>query len=94
MNGELLISKAPFARLVREIAQERRADIRFRADAVQALQEAAENHLVNILSRMYTDCDNNCDIANRPSKLSLFAPRKACHIDGQGYEVVSVYLER
>jgi histone H3 len=45
----LLISKAPFARLLREIALDFKADIRWSAQAVLAMQEAAEYYLVRLL---------------------------------------------
>lgn len=43
-----LIKRAPFQRLVREIAQQARPDIRFRAETVFALQEAAESFLTGL----------------------------------------------
>ena len=45
---ELLIRKLPFQRLVREIAQDFKADLRFQSKAIQALQEAAESYLVGL----------------------------------------------
>ncbi|OSX74690.1 hypothetical protein BU14_0272s0008 [Porphyra umbilicalis] len=45
-SGELLISKLPFQRLVREIAQEYTNSPRFSASAVLALQEASGAYLV------------------------------------------------
>ncbi|CAM6112360.1 unnamed protein product [Calypogeia fissa] len=45
---DLLIRKHPFQRLVRELAQEFKADLRFQSHAVLALQEAAETYLVGI----------------------------------------------
>ncbi|KAJ0789895.1 putative transcription factor Hap3/NF-YB family [Helianthus annuus] len=45
---ELLICKAPFQRLVREIAQALKSDLRFQSHAVLALQEAAEAYLVGL----------------------------------------------
>lgn len=45
---ELLIRKLPFQRLVREIAQEYKADLRFQSAAVGALQEASEAYLVSL----------------------------------------------
>ena len=45
-STELLIRKLPFQRLVREIAQDFKSDLRFRAQAIFALQEAAESYLV------------------------------------------------
>ena len=45
---ELLIRKLPFQRLVREIAQDFKTDLRFQSSAVLALQEAAEAYLVGL----------------------------------------------
>jgi histone H3 len=47
-STELLIRKLPFQRLVREIAQEYKSDLRFQSQAVLALQEAAEAYLVGL----------------------------------------------
>ena len=44
----LLIKKLPFQRLVREIAQDYKHDLRFQASALEALQEAAEAYLVGL----------------------------------------------
>ena len=44
----LLIKRAPFARLVREIAQGCRQDLQFQNTAIGALQEAAEAYLVGL----------------------------------------------
>jgi len=45
-STDLLIKKLPFQRLVREIAQDFKCDLRFRRDSILALQEAAEAFLV------------------------------------------------
>ena len=47
-STELLIRKLPFNRLVREIAQDFKTDLRFQAQAILALQEAAEAYLVGL----------------------------------------------
>ena len=47
-SSELLIRKAPFQRLVKEIAQGLHADLRFQSTAVLALQEASEAYLVSL----------------------------------------------
>jgi len=47
-STELLIRRLPFQRLVREIAQDYKADLRFQSSALNALQEAAEAHLVSV----------------------------------------------
>ncbi|CAI0460107.1 unnamed protein product [Linum tenue] len=41
-------NKLPFQRLVREIAQDFKTDLRFQSSAVSALQEAAEAYLVGL----------------------------------------------
>ncbi|CAG9320669.1 unnamed protein product [Blepharisma stoltei] len=45
---ELLVRKHPFQRLVREIAQEYKTDLRFQSSAVLALQEAAESYHIGL----------------------------------------------
>ena len=44
----LLIKRAPFARLVKEIAQDLMVEMRFWSSAISALQEAAEAYLVGL----------------------------------------------
>ncbi len=46
-STDLLIPKAPFQRLVREIAQDFKFDLRFTPEGLKAIQEAAEQYLVN-----------------------------------------------
>ena len=47
-STELLIRKLPFQRLVREIAQDLKTDLRFQCAAISALQEASESYLVGL----------------------------------------------
>ena len=47
-STELLIRKLPFQRLVREIAQEFKTELRFQSSAIAALQEASEAYLVSL----------------------------------------------
>ena len=47
-STELLIRKLPFNRLVREIAQDFKTELRFQVQAIGALQEAAEAYLVGL----------------------------------------------
>lgn len=47
-STELLIRKLPFQRLVREIAQDFKTDLRFQTTAILALQEASEAYLVGL----------------------------------------------
>ena len=59
---ELLIRKLPFQRLVREIAQDFKTDLRFQSSAVMALQEASEAYLVGLF-----EDTNLCDANVLPS---------------------------
>ena len=47
-SAELLIKKLPFQRLVREIAQDIKPDLRFQGSSLLALHEAAEFYLIGI----------------------------------------------
>jgi histone H3 len=47
-STDLLIRKAAFQRLVREVAQDFRADLRFQSSAILALQESGEAYLVGL----------------------------------------------
>jgi histone H3 len=47
-STDLLIRKLPFQRVVREIAQQFKSDLRFQSQAVLALQEASEAYLVGL----------------------------------------------
>ena len=59
-TSSLLIWKLPFQRLVREIAQDYKTDLRFQSVAILCLQEAAEAYLV----RLFDDA-NLCAIHAR-----------------------------
>ena len=47
-STDLLIRKLPFQRLVREIAQDFKKDLRFQSTAILALHEASEAYLVGL----------------------------------------------
>jgi histone H3 len=47
-STELLIRKLPFQRLVREVANDFKPDLRFQSHAIMALQEASEAYLVSL----------------------------------------------
>jgi len=49
-STDLLIRKLPFQRLVREVAQRLKPDLRFQSAAVAALQEASEVYLVGLFA--------------------------------------------
>lgn len=48
-STRLLMPKASFQRLVREIGQDFKEDVRFKAEALLALQEATEGYVIDIL---------------------------------------------
>ncbi|XP_058839580.1 histone H3-like [Topomyia yanbarensis] len=47
-STELLIRKLPFQRLIREIVQDVKTDLRFQSSAIMALQEDSEAYLVGL----------------------------------------------
>ena len=47
-STDLLVRKAPFQRLVREVTQDFKGDLRFQSTAILALQEASEAYLVGL----------------------------------------------
>ena len=49
-STNLLLRKAPFQRLVRELAGNYKEGLRFASSAVLALQEATESYIVSVLS--------------------------------------------
>ena len=49
-STEMLIARAPFSRLVREIAESHKAGLRFQSSAVAAIQEATEAFVISLLS--------------------------------------------
>jgi histone H3/H4 len=57
-STDLLIRKLPFQRLVREIAQDYKQDLRFQSTAILALQEASEAYLVALFEVHTTGLSN------------------------------------
>lgn len=68
-STELLIRKLPFQRLVREIAQDFKTDLRFQSSAVVALQEASESYLVGLF-----EDTNLCAIHAKRVTMYVYAP--------------------
>ena len=50
-NTENLLRKTPFQRLVREIAQDHKTDLRWTTDSLNALQAASEAYLLDMFQR-------------------------------------------
>ena len=63
----LLIAKAPFKRIVCEVAKQKGPHIRFQRDAIEALQEAAEAFLVSMFQDTNLICigDRHCTIKKK-----------------------------
>ncbi len=55
-NTDLLIRKAPFQRLVKEIATDLKSDLQMQSTALLALQEALEAYLVRLFEDSY-ECE-------------------------------------
>ena len=75
---KLLIQKLPFSRLVREIAQDFKIDLRFQSQAIGALQEASEAYLV----RLFEDT-NLCAIHAKRVTIMPKDIQLACRIRGE-----------
>ena len=61
-STDLLVAKLPFERLVRELAQEFKDDVRFSKTAMYALQSASEDYLTNLFGDAMTTC---CDFGGK-----------------------------
>ncbi|XP_034352314.1 histone H3.3A-like [Arvicanthis niloticus] len=65
-----LIRKLPFQRLVREIAQDFKTDLRFQSAAIGALQEASEAYLVGLFEETLCVIHNK-RVTIRPKDIQL-----------------------
>jgi histone H3 len=70
-STDLLIRKLPFQRLVREIAQEFKSELRFQSSAILALQEAAEAYLVSVFEDTNLCCIHARRVTIMPKDLQL-----------------------
>ncbi len=69
-----IIPRAPFSRLVREIAQNASPvgmSIRFKADAIQALRVAAEAHIINVFEKTQKAAIHRDSVTIRPKDMRL-----------------------
>ncbi|XP_054420918.1 uncharacterized protein LOC129063855 [Pteronotus mesoamericanus] len=87
-STELLIRKLPFQRLVREIAQDFKTDLRFQSSAVMALQEACEAYLVGLF-----EDTNLCAIHAKRVTIMPKDIQLARRIRGERAQNVSVMAE-
>lgn len=77
-STELLLRKLPFQRLVREVSQEFKADLRFQSHAVMALQEASEAYL----TALFEDA-NECAIHAKRQTIQVKDIQLARRIRGE-----------
>ena len=70
-STDLLIKKAPFQRLVREIAQDFKSDLRFQSTAVLCLHEAAEAHLIGVFEDTNLACIHAKRVTIMPKDMQL-----------------------
>ena len=81
-STDLLIRKLPFQRLVREIAQDFKSDLRFQGSAVLALQEAAEAYLVGLFedTNLCAIHAKRVTIMPKDIQLARYVGHLSCHI--------------
>jgi histone H3 len=77
-NTDLLIRKAPFQRLVKEIATDLKLDLRLQSTALLALQEASEAYLVHLF-----EDSNECAIHAKHVTITPKDIQLAQHIRGE-----------
>jgi histone H3 len=70
-STDLLIRRLPFQRLVREIAEEFKSELRFQSSAILALQEAAEAYLVSVFEDTNLCCIHARRVTIMPKDLQL-----------------------
>jgi histone H3 len=70
-STELLIRKLPFQRLVREIAQDFKTDLRFQSTAILALQEASEAYIVGLFEDSNLCCIHAKRVTLMPKDIQL-----------------------
>ena len=74
---ELLIRRMPFQRLVREIAQEFKPDLRFQSTAILAIQEASEAYLVSFFEATQLSAIHAKRVTILPKDMQLVARMRA-----------------
>ena len=79
-STDLLIRKAPFQRLVRDLAREKSAEVRFQSSALMALQESVEAYLVGLF-----EDTNLCSIHARRVTIMVRDVKLARRIRGEKF---------
>ena len=70
-STELLCHKLPMSRLIREIAQDFKTDLRFQSSAIGALHEAVEAYLVDLLEDTNLCCIHAKRVTIMPKDMQL-----------------------
>ncbi|XP_037371155.2 histone H3.3C-like [Talpa occidentalis] len=70
-SPQLLMHKLPFQRLVREIAQDFKTDLRFQSAVIGALQEASEAYLVGLFEDTNLCAIHAKRVTNMPKDIQL-----------------------
>ena len=70
-STELYLRKLPFQRLVREIAQDFKTDLRFQSSATMALQEASEAYLTSTMEDTNLCAIHAKRVTIRPNDMQL-----------------------
>ena len=73
---ELLIRKVPFQRLVREVAQNIKSDLRFQSTALLSLQETSETFLVNMFQQVNLAAIHGGRVTIQPKDMKLWSRLK------------------
>lgn len=90
-STDLLIPRAPFSRLVREIARKSGTDIRFQPEALMALQEAAEFHLTALFEDVNMAAIHGRRVTVMPRDMTLVLKIRG---DPKYYNLQSVLYSR
>jgi histone H3 len=90
---DLVLRKLPFQRLVREITQEYKQEMRFQSTALLALQEASEAYLVGVFEDTQSCAVHAGRVTIQPKDMRL-ARRIRGERDGSGVPIGSCDLVR
>jgi len=72
-STDLIIPRAPFTRLVREIAEDFKTDTRFQATAIEAIQESAEGFVVEIFEKVKMIANHSNRVTVQPKDIHLLS---------------------
>lgn len=70
-STDLLLQKAPFQRLVREVSGAQKEGLRFQSSAILAAQEATESYIVSLLADTNRACIHSGRVTIQPKDIHL-----------------------